>query len=115
MLIEAQKRTATVVAICCAAMATASIALAQAQPAPAPKAQPATPGGLTAAQPATPGAEEGRPLVELLLDSLEHAPDPKVEDAWRVEIRRRVTAYERGEAVLYDADEVIAEAKRLAP
>ena len=54
-------------------------------------------------------------LVDLLLDSLADSPDPAVEEAWRLEIRRRVAAYERGEAVLYDADEVMAEAKRLAP
>lgn len=60
-------------------------------------------------------AQDRERLVDLLLDSLEDAPDPKVEEAWRTEIRRRVAAYERGEAVLYDADEVMAEAKRLAP
>jgi putative addiction module component (TIGR02574 family) len=54
-------------------------------------------------------------LVELLLESIEDAPDPEVEEAWRLEIHRRVAAYERGEAVLYDADEVMAEAKRIAP
>ena len=42
-------------------------------------------------------------------------PDPEIEEAWRIEIRRRVTTYERGEAVLYDVEEVMAEAKRLAP
>ena len=30
------------------------------------------------------------------------------------EIIRRVAAYERGEAVLYDVDDVMAEAKRIA-
>ena len=53
-------------------------------------------------------------LVDLLIDSLEDAPDPTVEEAWRLEIRRRVAAYERGEATLFDADEVMAEAKLLA-
>ena len=56
--------------------------------------------------------EDRARLVELLLRSLE-APDSSIEEAWRVEIRRRVAAYERGEAVLFDADEVIAEAERL--
>ena len=60
-------------------------------------------------------AQDRERLVDLLLDSLEDAPDPKIEEAWRVEIRRRVAAYERGYAVLFDADEVMAEAKRLAP
>ena len=41
--------------------------------------------------------------------------DVAVEEAWRQEIRRRVAAYERGEAVLHDADDVMAEAKRIAP
>ena len=54
-------------------------------------------------------------LVDLLLDSLAESPDPDVEEAWRLEIKRRVGAYERGEAVLHDADEVMAEAKRIAP
>lgn len=54
-------------------------------------------------------------LVDLLLDSLTEAPDPEVEEAWRREVRKRVAAYESGDAVLYDADEVMAEAKRLAP
>ena len=59
--------------------------------------------------------EERVRLVDLLLESIEDAPDPKVEEAWRVEIHRRVAAYERGEAVLYDAEEVLAEAKLIAP
>jgi hypothetical protein len=53
-------------------------------------------------------------LVDLLLDPLEDSPDPRVEEAWRTEIRRRVAVYERGEATLFDADEAIAEALRRA-
>ena len=60
-------------------------------------------------------ARDRERLVDLLLDSLAESPDPGVEEAWRLEIRRRIAAYERGDAVLYDADEVLAEAKRLAP
>ncbi len=60
-------------------------------------------------------AQDHERLVDLLLDSLEDAPDAQIEEAWRVEIRRRVAAYERGDTVLFDADEVMAEAKRLAP
>lgn len=52
-------------------------------------------------------------LVELLRESLDEPVDPGVEEAWRVEIRSRTAACERGEATLYDADEVIAEATRL--
>lgn len=54
-------------------------------------------------------------LVDLLLDSFDDSRDPSTEEAWRQEIRRRVAAYERGEAVLHDADDVMAEAKRIAP
>jgi len=53
-------------------------------------------------------------LIDLLLESLDDASDPAVEEAWRLEIRRRVAAYERGEATLFDADEVMAEAKLIA-
>jgi len=59
-------------------------------------------------------AKDRERLVDLLLDSLDDAPDPAVEEVWRLEIRRRVAAYERGEATLFDADEVMAEAKLLA-
>jgi putative addiction module component (TIGR02574 family) len=52
-------------------------------------------------------------LVELLRETLDESVDPEVEEAWRLEIRSRTAAYERGEAILYDADEVIAEATRL--
>ena len=57
--------------------------------------------------------EDRARLVDLLLETLEDPADPGVEEAWRVELRSRVSAYERGEAILYDADEVIAEATRL--
>ena len=60
-------------------------------------------------------AKDRERLVDLLLDSLTESPDPEIEEAWRLEIRRRVAANERGEAVLYDVEEVMAEAKRLAP
>ena len=52
-------------------------------------------------------------LVELLRETLDEPIDAQVEEAWRLEIRSRTAAYERGEATLYDADEVIAEATRL--
>ena len=68
-------------------------------------------------------AEQGRALdpkdrerlVDLLLDSLEQSRDPAIEEAWRQEIRRRIASYEHGDAVLYDAEDVMAEAKRIAP
>lgn len=52
-------------------------------------------------------------LVELLRETLDDPVDAGVEEAWCQEIRSRTAAYERGEAILYDADEVIAEATRL--
>ena len=57
--------------------------------------------------------EDRARLVDLLLETLEDHTDPSVDEAWRIELRNRVSAYERGEAILYDADEVIAEATRL--
>lgn len=59
--------------------------------------------------------EDRARLVDLLLESFDDSTDPVVEEAWRQEIRRRIAAYERGDAELFDADEVMAEAKRLAP
>jgi len=43
-----------------------------------------------------------------LLESLEPADDG-VEEAWNVEIARRLAAIDRGEATLVDADEVFGE------
>lgn len=61
------------------------------------------------------GAKDRERLVDLLLDSLSESSEPEVEEAWRVEIRRRVAAYERGESVLHDVEGVLDEARRLAP
>ncbi|MGE0313813.1 MAG: addiction module protein [Lautropia sp.] len=58
--------------------------------------------------------EDRERLIDLLLDSLAESPDPEVEEAWRLEIRSRISAYERGEATLHDASEVMEEARRLA-
>jgi putative addiction module component (TIGR02574 family) len=58
-------------------------------------------------------AQERTLLVELLRETLDEPVDPQVEDAWRRELRSRTAAYERGEATLHDADDVIAEATRL--
>ncbi len=59
--------------------------------------------------------EDRERLIDLLLDSLAEAPDPAVEEAWRLEIRQRIAAYERGDVALHDASDVMDEAKRLAP
>jgi putative addiction module component (TIGR02574 family) len=54
-------------------------------------------------------------LVELLLDSL-HEPTPSnIESAWDAEIVRRVAAYKRGEVETFAADDVFADARRIAP
>jgi putative addiction module component (TIGR02574 family) len=52
-------------------------------------------------------------LVDLLLGDLDQHRDAAAEEAWRQEIRRRISAYESGEAVLHDADQVIAEVRRI--
>lgn len=54
-------------------------------------------------------------LVELLLESLHDEPVSEVEAAWEEEIRRRVEAFERGEVETYAAEDVFAEARRIAP
>ena len=60
-------------------------------------------------------AKHRQRLVDLLPGSLTESPGPDIEEAWHFEIRRRVAAYERGETVFYDVDDVMAEAKRIAP
>jgi putative addiction module component (TIGR02574 family) len=54
-------------------------------------------------------------LVDLLLESLHQPSLDEVEEAWDAEIARRVAAYERGEIETYAAEEVFAEARRIAP
>jgi Putative addiction module component len=46
--------------------------------------------------------------------ALEVAPSD-VQDAWNKEIERRIAAHERGEGKVYDLDEVMDEARRIAP
>jgi len=60
-------------------------------------------------------AEERSRLVDLLLESLHDSPLAEVEAAWAKEIERRVAAYERGEVQTYAAEDVFAEARRIAP
>lgn len=59
--------------------------------------------------------EERVRLMDLLLESLHERASGEIEEAWTQEIERRVAAYERGEGKLYSADEVMAEAARIAP
>jgi putative addiction module component (TIGR02574 family) len=59
-------------------------------------------------------SEERARLAELLLESLSEAPLADVEAAWEREIEDRVAAYERGEVQMHAAEDVFAEARRLA-
>ncbi len=58
--------------------------------------------------------EERARLAELLFESLNEAPLAEIEAAWDREIEVRVAAYERRELPTYAAEEVFAEARRLA-
>ncbi len=57
--------------------------------------------------------EERAKLAEFLLESL-RAPVSEVEAAWAEEIESRVAAFDRGEITAYAAEDVLAEARRLA-
>jgi putative addiction module component (TIGR02574 family) len=59
--------------------------------------------------------EERVRLLDLLLESLHESSTVGVEDAWNAEIGRRAAPHERGEGKLYDAEEVMVEAARIAP
>ena len=59
--------------------------------------------------------EERVRLLDLLLESLHQSSPKEVEEAWNVEIEHRVARYERGEAELHEAENVMAEAARIAP
>ena len=59
-------------------------------------------------------SDERARLAELLLESLNEAPLADIEAAWEREIEDRVAAYERGELQTYTAEDVFAEARRLA-
>ena len=54
-------------------------------------------------------------LVGLLLKSLVETASPDIQDAWDREIESRVAAYQRGEIETYALDDVLAEARRIAP
>ena len=59
-------------------------------------------------------AEERAKLAESLLESLREPPLAEIEAAWEREIEQRIAAYERGELQTFSAEEVFAEARRLA-
>jgi putative addiction module component (TIGR02574 family) len=58
--------------------------------------------------------EDRARLAEALLESLQTAPLAELQAAWGREIEERVAAYERGESEVFAAEEVFAEARRLA-
>ena len=59
-------------------------------------------------------AEERARLAEVLLESLRDAPVAEIEAAWEREIEQRAAAYDRGELQTFSAEDVFAEARRLA-
>lgn len=59
--------------------------------------------------------EDRSRLVELLLETLHEPPLAEIEAAWDMEIERRIAAYERGEVETFAAEDVFAEARRIAP
>ena len=60
-------------------------------------------------------AEERVRLLDLVLESLEVGDPSPTDAAWAAEIERRVAAHERGEGKLFDLEEVMAEAAKIAP
>lgn len=59
-------------------------------------------------------AEERARLAEVLLESLEGESLAEIEAVWEREIEERAAAYDRGELQTISAEEVFAEARRLA-
>jgi putative addiction module component (TIGR02574 family) len=60
-------------------------------------------------------AEQRVRLLDLVLESLDVGEPTLVDTAWTAEIERRVAAHERGEGKLYDLEEVMADAAKIAP
>jgi putative addiction module component (TIGR02574 family) len=57
--------------------------------------------------------EERARLAEAMTESLRDAMPSEIEAEWEAEIRRRVEAYERGEASLIPAEDVFAKARKI--
>ncbi|MCX7139353.1 MAG: addiction module protein [Proteobacteria bacterium] len=55
-----------------------------------------------------------RDVADVLLESLRDAPVAEIEAAWDLEIEKRIAAFDRGELATFSAEEVFAEARRLA-
>lgn len=58
--------------------------------------------------------DERAHLAEVLLESLRESPLAAIEEEWAREIERRVAAFDHGELQACPAEEVFAEARRLA-
>jgi putative addiction module component (TIGR02574 family) len=58
--------------------------------------------------------QERAKLAEMLLESLRATPVAEIEAAWGREIEARTAAYDRGEVETVSAEDVFAEARRLA-
>lgn len=59
-------------------------------------------------------AEDRARLAEILLESLNETVSDEIEAAWGQEIEARVAAFDRGESQTHAAEDVLAEARRLA-
>lgn len=57
--------------------------------------------------------EERARLAEAMTESLREAMPSDIEAAWEAEIKRRIDAYERGEANLIPAEDVFAKARKI--
>ena len=58
--------------------------------------------------------EDRSRLVDLVLESKHESTLAEVEAAWDSEVEERLAAYDRGEVVALDGEEVIARARRVA-
>ena len=58
--------------------------------------------------------DERAHLAEVLLESLHDTSLSEIEAEWEREIIERVAAFDRGELATYPAEDVFAEARRLA-
>ena len=53
-------------------------------------------------------------MAEVMTESLRDAMPREIEAEWEAEIKRRIDAYERGEARLIPAEDVFAKARKIA-
>ncbi len=58
--------------------------------------------------------DERSRLVDILLESLHEPAIAEVDEAWDVEIERRLADYDRGNVKAVDAEEVFAKARSIA-